>query len=180
VPDVNIVSPNTAINISGIFPVDFNVIDPNHDDLNFKLAYSSTAGSFQNVIVTNSSLSSLCTTTNWVRTTRCTYSWNTAGVQGVYYLDINVFDSRLAGHTDPSDSNFTVNFAPLQLRTDYVNTYALKSGLGGMDINWAISAERLASSFTGAPMQGLIGQTLQRSPQTSTLIETQALETTIP
>ena len=141
-PDVNIVSPNTAINISGIFPVDFNVIDPNHDDLNFKLAYSSTAGSFQNVIVTNSSLSSLCTTTNWVRTTRCTYSWNTAGVQGVYYLDINVFDSRLAGHTDPSDSNFTVNFAPLQLRTDYVNTYALKSGLGGMDINWGnISGE---------------------------------------
>jgi len=137
VPDANIVSPNGGVNVSGTFTVDFNVVDPNRDDLNFKLAYSSTAGSFSNVIVTNSSLSSLCTTTNWVRTTRCSYSWDTTGVQGIYYLDINVFDSRLAGHVDSSDSNFTVNFSPSSFRADYNASYAINSGRGGMGVNWA-------------------------------------------
>jgi len=176
-PDVNIVSPNGGESISGTFTVDFNVVDPNKDDLNFKLAYSSTAGSFQNIIVSNSSLSSLCTTTNWYRTTRCSYSWDTNNASGIYYLDINVFDSRLAGHVDSTANNFMVNFASSSTLTpDYNSSYALNSGLGGIDVSWSSVANATGydlwrSSDYNLTWQKIVSNALDTSYNDSSLAD---------
>jgi|GEM_PF-2298896 len=114
-------APNGNQYIKGTYSIDFNVYDPSNHELHAKIAYSSSAGTFANIIVADLNLNNdpnipalSCEDTDWRNQTRCLYSWNTtSAIDGNYYIDINVWTVSGGFDIDSSDASFRIdNTAP--------------------------------------------------------------------
>ncbi len=93
----------------GNYPIIFNVSDPNSNALTANIYYGESQNSTTNIIASNINLTNYCTDSDsdTATTNNCTYSWNSTGVYGTYYLTIILNDSRSVT-TDSSDSSFDV------------------------------------------------------------------------
>lgn len=111
-PVVLVVDPNGGETINQSqddYLIQFNVSDSDNNSLTADIYYSSSAGSKDNLIVSNVNLTTNCTDTDGITSTtnNCSYSWNSSTVYGTYYLDIEVNDS-FTTTTDSSDASFNV------------------------------------------------------------------------
>jgi len=130
-------SPNGGESLSGTVTIDFNVSCGSCTELHAKLAYSSSAGSFENIIASDLNLNNYanisglsCDNTDWSETTNCTYSWDTTQASnGTYYLDLNLWDESHNYTTDSSDSAFTINNTVSYDWTHIAITYSPTNGL---------------------------------------------------
>src|SRR3989344_6105869 len=97
-PNVTVISPNGSETVNqsqGNFSVKFNVTDKDADFLNATLYYGTAQNSTTNVIIANLNLTQRCTDADSSTTTtnNCTYSWNSTGIYGAYFLTIKVDDT---------------------------------------------------------------------------------------
>lgn len=111
-PVTIVTTPNggeTANQSIGNFAIEFNVSDADSDAMIADLYYSSTGNSITNVINTSLNLTNACTDgdSDTSTTNNCTYSWNTTGLFGNFFITIIVNDSYHEGN-DSSDSSFSV------------------------------------------------------------------------
>ena len=113
-PVVFVVEPNGGETINqtsqGNYLVKFNVTDSDSDYLMSHLYYGTTQNSTSNTIASNLNLTTSCTDpdSNTSTTNLCTYSWNTTGISGRFFLTINVNDSYHIGN-DSSNSAFNIS-----------------------------------------------------------------------
>jgi hypothetical protein len=124
-----VLDPNGNQYINGsAYGIDFNVYSPGAgSELHAKIAYSSSAGSFTNIIIADVNLNNdagvaalSCTDTDWSDQTTCTYNWDTtAATDGNYYLDLNV-STRTGGIAiDSSDASFYIDNVGPATANDY-------------------------------------------------------------
>jgi hypothetical protein len=90
----------------GNYIIRFNASDKNSDNLNFSVYYGSTQYSTTNLI-TNLNLSSCSNPNNSSANNNCSYSWNTTGLYGIYFLTIIANDSFTTS-TISSSSSFNI------------------------------------------------------------------------
>ena len=95
--------------LRGVYPVKFNVSDPDGDALFADIYYSEVQGSRNHTIAQNLVLSDLCDDSDQTTETinNCLYNWNTSDVNGNYYIDIVVTDGSL--NATNSTSNITID-----------------------------------------------------------------------
>ena len=93
----------------GNYLVTFNVTDSDSDTLTGNLYYGETQNSTTNLIVSNINLTANCTDADSDTATAnpCTYSWNSLGVYGTYFLTLILNDSYSTSN-DSSDASFNV------------------------------------------------------------------------
>jgi len=135
-PNVTVISPNGSETVNqsqGNFSVKFNVTDKDADFLNATLYYGTAQNSTTNVIIANLNLTQRCTDADSSTTTtnNCTYSWNSTGIYGAYFLTIKVDDTFSRGN-DSSDASFNVRSsqdteAP-NITTQWINDSNIYSG----------------------------------------------------
>lgn len=111
-PSIILEQPNggeTLNQSKGNYSIKFNVSDKDNDSLNVTLYYGLTQNSTSNKIATLNPLSSYCTDKDSKTSTEnnCTYSWNTGGIYGTYYVTATINDS-FTGTNDSSDSDFDI------------------------------------------------------------------------
>ena len=118
-PTIAVTAPNnTGISISqvnGDYNIVFEVQDAQDDDLNAQIWYSTSAGGKQNSLVSSLNLvTGACgQDPNFTTTKACSWLWNTTGINGTFYIDVNVWDSYAGDDIDSSDNSFEVdNTAP--------------------------------------------------------------------
>jgi len=109
-PLITIISPNGGETINqsqGNYLIVFNSTDTDEDLTTANIYYGTSSGSTTNTIATNVNLTHNCTDIDMDPQTPnyCTYSWNSSGVYGNYYLTIIVNDSYSLTN-DSSDSTF--------------------------------------------------------------------------
>ena len=157
--------PNGGENLNGTIAIDFNVSCSSCAELHAKLAYSSTAGSFENIIANDLNLNDYanisglsCDGTDWSSSTNCTYSWDTTqATNGIYYLDMNVWDSLGNYNIDSSDSNFTINNI-ISYDWSYVAiTYSTTNGLKLYINGQLMDSNSAAGSITASDENIVIG-----------------------
>jgi hypothetical protein len=109
-PDINVTSPTADLNWNGTKAITFNVLDLDATNtLDVNLFYSSSAGARTNLIYHDTNLADAsgitCSDYNFQDSTACTYNWDTTtAVDGLYYVDANVFDGTT------SDQNSSPRF----------------------------------------------------------------------
>ncbi len=119
-PDVNVFAPEGQLlnGRNNTFTIDFNASDPDNEDLNVRIAYSSefNSGAFTTNIVTNDNLTTptdsnlSCTKASGDNTFACNYTWGYRGVtDGNYFIDINVFDATLLSGSESSNPSFMID-----------------------------------------------------------------------
>jgi hypothetical protein len=104
-PSIKIVQPNggeTLNQSQGNYSIKFNSSDSDNDALTAKLYYGSSQFSTENLI-SSLNLASYCTPVK----NNCTYSWNSLGIYGTYYLTIIINDS-FSTSQNSSSSSFNV------------------------------------------------------------------------
>ncbi len=111
-PTALIVHPNggeTVNQTQGNYNVTFNVSDADADFLTADLYYGSTQNSTTYSIASNINLTANCTDldSNISTTNNCSYSWNSGGIYGTYFLTIIINDSYITSN-DSSDSSFNI------------------------------------------------------------------------
>ncbi len=111
-PSIQIIQPNGGelINQSqGNYPIEFDVSDQESDPLTANIYYGTTQNATTNLIASNLNLTNYCTDpdSTTATTNNCTYSWDSSGLYGTYYLTIIANDSR-STNLDSSNSSFEV------------------------------------------------------------------------
>jgi len=111
-PNVTLNQPNEneTINQSqGNYTIDFTVSDDDPIPLTANLYYSEVQNGTDNLIVSDLNLTENCNDFDLDLSTPndCTYSWNTSGIYGNYYMTVYVDDNYTMTY-DSSDGNFTV------------------------------------------------------------------------
>ncbi len=111
-PTVLVVQPNGGeiMNQSqGNYSIKFNVTDLDNDYLFGKIYYGATQNSTTNTINSNINLTQYCTDpdSKTSTTNNCTYSFNSSGLYGTYFLTVIVNDSFSLGN-DSSDNSFNI------------------------------------------------------------------------
>ncbi|NMB66912.1 DNRLRE domain-containing protein [Candidatus Woesearchaeota archaeon] len=111
-PLISIIQPNGGEIIDqsqGEYLIKFNVSDVDNDNLSGKIYYGLTPNSTENVINSNLNLTQFCTDNDLLTSTKnnCSYSWDTSGLYGDYYLTIKVSDG-LIENTNSSANPFYV------------------------------------------------------------------------
>ena len=111
-PSVLVIQPNggeTVNQTQGNYLIKFNVSDTDLNSLTADIYYGLTQNSTTYSITSNLDLTNYCTDkdNNKATTNNCTYSWNSNGVYGPYYLTIIVNDSFSVSN-DSSSSSFDV------------------------------------------------------------------------
>lgn len=111
-PNISLIQPNgnEIINQSeGNYPIRFNVSDADSDSLTASLYYGSAQNSTTNSIASNLNLISYCTDADSMTSTtnNCSYSWNSSGIYGYYFLTIILNDTYITAN-DSSNSSFNV------------------------------------------------------------------------
>ncbi len=97
--------------------IDFDVYNTSNLDMHVRVSYSQIAGQFSIDINEDLYLDNYavieglyCEDTNWEDSTNCTYSWDTSGVsEGLYFIDINVWNASYETDADSSDAYFTID-----------------------------------------------------------------------
>lgn len=108
-PSISITTPNggeTFNQSNGNSSVIFTVSDADDDKLGANLYYGETQNSTTYLIAQNINLSNYCTDPDGKTSTpnTCTYSWNTSGIYGTYYLTAIVNDSFHITNDSSTDS----------------------------------------------------------------------------
>ncbi len=152
-PLINIIQPNGGelINQSnGNYEIKFNVSDKDSNNLTASIYYGTTQNSTTNLIISNLNLTNYCTDedNNTATTNNCTYSWNTIGIYGTYYLTIVLNDSYSTS-INSSNSNFDIksiidNNAPQITNIQFTNN--LTSGKQ-MEITATITDANMKSAW---------------------------------
>jgi len=111
-PTILLIQPNggeTVNQSQGNYSIKFNVTDSNSDTLIANIYYGTTQNSTSNTIDSNINLTSYCLDgdSDTATTNNCTYSWNSSGIYGAYFLTIIINDSYTT-KTDSSDLSFDV------------------------------------------------------------------------
>jgi len=108
---VNVIQPNGNQYIKGIYQINLSVKENQNNPLYLVLAYSTNAGSFQNIIVNAIQLNtSNCNSNDFTQYVTCTFDWNTFNVtDGNYFIDALIFDSQGNSARDSSDKSFRVD-----------------------------------------------------------------------
>ena len=111
-PTILIVQPNGSeiVNQSqGNYLIKFNVSDSDNDFLFADIYYGETQNSTVHLINSSLNLTNFCTDADLKTSTQnnCSYSWNSLGIYGAYYLTIIMNDSY-SSVNDSSDSSFNV------------------------------------------------------------------------
>lgn len=111
-PSIKIIQPNGGETINqtqGNYLIKFNVSDIDKDNLTASIYYGTESGSVQYIINTSLNISNYCTDddSNLATQNNCSYSWNSSGVYGTYYLTIKINDSYILS-SNSSASNFSV------------------------------------------------------------------------
>ncbi len=180
-PVVQLTAPNGGEYISaasGNYNITFNVSDADNNALLSDIYLSASAGAKTTLIVGNLNLEGASCTdvdNNNVTTNSCTYSWNPAGINGTYYMDVVVRDaaessedssnaSFIVDNTVPNASNARpangtyVSSASQQISVDLndslsgINTSTIVMRVRGIDYNVA-SAEL---DYAGTASQGTV------------------------
>ncbi|MEI6058317.1 MAG: DNRLRE domain-containing protein [archaeon] len=111
-PNITLIQPNggeTVNQSQGNYLIKFNVSDKDLDSLTASIYYGESPNSTTNIIASNIDLSTYCTDTdsNKATTNNCSYSWDSTGIYGTYYLTININDS-FSIMNGSSNSSFNV------------------------------------------------------------------------
>ncbi|MCX6748915.1 MAG: DNRLRE domain-containing protein [Candidatus Pacearchaeota archaeon] len=112
-PNITITNPNggESINqVQGNYKIRFNVTDSDKDKLSANLYYGETSGSTAYLINSGLNLTNACldADSDTSSANNCSYSWDTTGVYGNYYLTIIINDSFSVSN-DSSNAVFTVD-----------------------------------------------------------------------
>ena len=112
IPIAKVIQPNGGETINqslGNYIIKFNVSDNDSDFLIANIYYGETPNSTTYLINSSLNLTNYCTDpdSNTKTTNNCSYSWDSTGVYGTYYLTIVLNDSYSIGN-DTSDSYFYV------------------------------------------------------------------------
>ena len=118
-PTISYNSPNTGYYGSETVSIDFNIIEAESDIAYIDLAYSTTAGVFQNLLLDDVNLTAFadvsglnCDDNDFTATTNCIYSWDTSGVQdNNYFIDFNTWDSAGASNSGSSTGPIRIDKA---------------------------------------------------------------------
>ncbi len=110
IPSPLVISPNggeTVNQSQGNYTIRFNASDADNNTLTADIYYSAIQGAKTNLIVRGINLSAYCTDSDvsLITANNCSYSWNSSGVFGTFYLDISVNDT-INATSDSSDSTF--------------------------------------------------------------------------
>ncbi|MEK6855757.1 MAG: DNRLRE domain-containing protein [Nanoarchaeota archaeon] len=110
--NISLVQPNGGQTINqtqGNYSIKFNVSDVDNDNLFGNIYYGLYQNSTSYPVASSLNLSSICTDLDhsFATTNNCSYSWNTTGIFGNYYLTIIVNDTFSISN-DSSDSSFNV------------------------------------------------------------------------
>ncbi len=120
-PNITLIQPNGGENINqsqGNYTIKFNVSDADSDLLKANIYYGLAQNSTTNLIASNLNLTAYCTDSDsrTNTTNNCSYSWNSSGIYGIYFMTIILNDS-FSLFNDSSSSAFNVtsiadNLAP--------------------------------------------------------------------
>ena len=180
-PDINFIYPSGQELTPTTITLDFNVADYNGDGVlrpvapQLKLYYSTTPGTFQNLIVWDTNLSNntgiVCADVNFFETTNCDYNWTIPSsiAAHTYYIDYNLMDhntsSASPGYayqpwTGYSDS-FIVQLLPSGSATTGCGLIAWIAPLFGMLLAFFVIMQLMAGKFSPAlvtlSIAGIIG-----------------------
>jgi len=111
-PTILVVQPNGSETMNqslGNYSIKFNVSDTDNDNLFGQIYYGATQNSTTNTIHSNLNLTNYCTDADSKTSTtnNCTYSFNSSGLYGTYFLTIIVNDTFVS-RNDSSDSSFNI------------------------------------------------------------------------
>lgn len=137
IPVISLQQPNGGETINqsqGNYSIIFNVSDADSDTISANIYYGETQNSTTSTVQTNINLTNFCTDVDSDTSTIniCTYSWNSSGIYGTYYLTIQLNDSYSIS-TDSSESSIIIrsiedNIAPQIISTSIEpNTHSGKS-----------------------------------------------------
>jgi len=134
--NVTITQPNggeTLNQSQGNYLIKYNISDADADKLTGDLYYGTSSGSTSGVVASNLNLTTNCTDVDSTTATNnpCTYSWNTTGLYGGYFLTIIVNDSYSLINTT-SVSQFSIfslvdNTTP-NITSPWINESVITSG----------------------------------------------------
>lgn len=129
--------------------INFTVSDSDENSLTANIYYGSEQNSTTNTIVSNLNLTNYCTDTdsNTSTTNTCSYSWNSAGIYGDYYITVLVNDSY---HTIPDSTDSEVQIRSLIDTTNpTIDSSSIESTYSGKStqINATITEENLNSAW---------------------------------
>lgn len=133
-PKILLIDPNggeTVNQSQGNYLIRFNVSDNDSDLLTASIYYGETQNSTDNTIAENINLSNFCTGENFAVTNNCSYSWDSTGIYGTFFMTIIVNDSYITS-IDSSDNSFDVrsiidNEAP-QIHAQWIDDLDIYSG----------------------------------------------------
>ncbi|MEM0360149.1 MAG: DUF2341 domain-containing protein [Candidatus Diapherotrites archaeon] len=142
----------------GIHAIDFNVRQPQNNELHLAIYYSSDRNKFQNVIVSDLNLNNYpniaalnCDGSNWSNSTRCTYDWNTAIIpDGNWYIDLNIWERKYF----LSDSNSTFSHLMIDNNPPFTNLVS-PTGWQTQDFNVVLSCSDASGSGCASTSYGL-------------------------
>lgn len=129
--NITLIQPNggeTLNQSQGNYLVKFNVSDIDSDLLTASLYYGLTQNSTTNTIALNLNLTQYCTDadSNTATTNNCTYSWNTTGIFGTYFMT-TIINDTFSNSTDTSSSSFNVrsiiDSEPPQILSNWIDSY---------------------------------------------------------
>ncbi len=136
-PNISITQPNGGEKINqsqGNYRISFNVSDSDADLLKAGIYYGISQNSTANPVVLNLNLTSYCyDADSSTRTTNnCSYSWNTSGIYGVYYLTIILNDTfSLSNASSSSSFNITsiIDNVPPNLTAQWIDSNIISGKL---------------------------------------------------
>jgi len=169
IPSLLIVQPNggeTANQTQGNYLIKFNVSDADNDFLFANIYYGETQNSTTYLINSSLNLTKSCTDidSNPATTNNCSYSWNSSGIYGTYYLTIIANDSYSLIN-DSSDSSFNVKSVldniPPKIAVQWIETdiYSGKQ----VQISANISDDNTITAWASVNTTPMINVTLRNS-----------------
>ena len=113
-PNVTVIQPNggETINqtLNGNYDINFTASDSDNNTLTVDIYYSDSSGGKDYAIIMGYKINSTnCydPDSTFATPNNCTYSWNSTGIVGTYWMDIDITDSFL-NNSDSSDGSFDV------------------------------------------------------------------------
>lgn len=110
-PNIDLKFPDGGVTINqsqGNYLIRFNINDSDSDTLTGNIYYGLSQNSTSNIIATNINLTYNCTDfdSNTLTTNNCSYSWNSSGIYGNYFITIKTNDS----FSTTIDSSNSINY----------------------------------------------------------------------
>ena len=129
-PNITLIQPNggeTVNQSQGNYRIKFNVSDTDSDALSGNLYYGSTRNS-TTYLISSIDLASYCSDPDLDTSTRnnCSYSWNSTGIYGTYYLTL-VLNDTFSYANKSSASSFNVysiiDYTPPNILAQWIESY---------------------------------------------------------